>query len=730
MSQIITLGEHHFTLPSAPKSQDQVLFVKNKRDDQYWRRDNDFPQIFYDWNHYTKVNADRTAYNTNDGSLSSLSREDTVLLRNLRERELSRRVNGIWMMNDGDLTYMTGAHYFQLQWCRMMGYVNPYDGSKYGEYREFQRDFQYMYKLAELDKECGGFFCGKGKKSGITQVVASNYLEESTRLREKRFGMMSKSKEDCQRTGFAYYIFGLDGLPMIFRPKESNRNQSGIKFGDPQTRSTGSKASLLRNMKKDKEFNTEVFVSATKADGFDGPVMEKAWWDEWIKCEDPYPDELFKKMSESVKLQKEINGKVVATSYASETDGKNFTEAKKLWANAKLRTRNAVTGRTNNEMYTYFIPADQSAEGRIDKFGRCERTGAKHFLISKRDQVKDDRDALQAMTRQYPMTEEEMWREGGGTGSTFDNLRLGVKSDALEKRLVAGDLPYLEGRYEWEGVRLKSRAIFIPLRDDEKMAGKVGLFRIYHEQLLDPESFNVPFISNLKDDEGLYKPSLSSAYAGAIDPTEYSLKRHVAIGSKFAGTIMNFPNAEVNTRNGKYSTGRLVCRYLHRHDNPLNSYEDLVKMMWYFGSHMIVEANKSWFTTKMIEDGLENFLLVYDSERRIVPYKKYEHHTLISTQRAAGSGKDVIDEYCRAISAYLEKPGVDMPDPMGMFDDEELISQLMTFDPMDTKRFDLAVCFGFNLMAINSFSAYLRRLGDNEDPNDIDYMAAVAGQLL
>ena len=49
------------------------------------------------------------------------------------DQEFKRREEGIWFMNNGEPTYMTGEHYYYLNWCKMdIGYP---------EYRDRDRRF-------------------------------------------------------------------------------------------------------------------------------------------------------------------------------------------------------------------------------------------------------------------------------------------------------------------------------------------------------------------------------------------------------------------------------------------------------------------------------------------------------------------------------------------------------------------------------------------------------------
>lgn len=747
MGKIIQLGEHRFQLPPEPTTMEHVLYAKHSKKDQYWRRDENFPGIFYDYTHLTRPYADRTTYDSNSGMLLTMSREDTELVIALRDRELYRRVNGVWFMNKGELEYLTGPHYFQLQWGAIMAYENPYTGSKYGEYRKYMRDYQYMRQhcLTSVDehgrRNCSALLLVKPKKTAITNTEALNYLDESTRMRDRMFGMMSKSADDVRDTGFAYYCYGLDNLPMIMQPVIAKRNESQVLFANQRVRPSMSQRNIRHQLENATGFNTQVFTKGLVANAFDGPVMFRYWCDEWTKYIDPYPAEIKKKVSSTVKIQESIRGFGIWTAYVSETDGREFTEAKEVWTESKMLTMSNVTGRTKSEFFTHFIPADIAGDTSFDIYGDADRKSTLTFIMNRRSQLEDDPAELQAFMRQSPLDEEEAWREGGGSSGSFNLLRLGVQKEKLLVRLSVGDLPYKEGTLEWEDdtqMTLKDRVDrgllmvkFVETPEEAKMRGKHGPCRLYLADTLDPESFNRPVRLNLRHERnGLLMPGEDTLYVGATDPTEYAFKSNVKTPSQCASTVMNFHNSAINSRFGAVVTKRFVFRYLHRHENPDLTLEDILKKMLFFGCWEAVEANREWVVTALSLLGFQNFLLVRNPKTRAIePYKPGEHQELLRTVTAGGM--NVIEDYVKAKVTYYAKPSNGEPDYLELMEDEEQLEQDMKFKVEDTKKFDLSVCSSYNIMALDSFFAYIEReRKKKENRYDPKLMAVVMERLL
>lgn len=704
----VQLGEHTWSLPPIPPKKD-ILFSDLPKDMQFWKRQTDFPDEFFGYGPLTKINADYTQWD--DGTLLTLSVDDTRYVASLQEREVKRRKEGVWFMNNGMLEYMTGDNYFMLQWFRMSGVKNKFDGNQpYGGFRKFQRKVFFEIQYCVEHERCLGGYWVKPKKTGVSLLFAARELNQSTMVPEWNIGMMSKSHDDCKSTLMRYYKYGLDHLPYIFKPSIKTDNLGEIEFGNPRVKNTGSKASKMKQMENGSGFNTRVYAAPTKPDAFDGPVMNEVLLDEISKCNDPYPEDIFQKTSKTVKLGELINGKLFLFNYVNEEDGKSFEQARKIYYDSKLNTLDSVTQTTKSELFAFSISAADSLEtldNQFDKYGDVNVAKNLAYINGKREQLKNDRQALQAYMRQFPLTEEECWRFGGAGGSAFDNIRLGKRAHLVNEDLKLGVLPYIDGELVWTGERLKSEVRFIKTADEHKLKGKEGKFRLYGLETLikgplhQRGVFNIPFLKNLKDDLGRYKPLITTPTVAATDPTDYALKSDVGMGSKNGITAMTFPDIGVDTFFGKPVTGRGVLRYLHRPENPLDYYEDLIKTIWWLGCYILVEANKPWVITKMKDDKLHNFLLVRDANKCIVPYNEYEHKHLTHAT------KYTIDEMVRTANIFFAPPTQPGEiDRMDLLEDEEELMQLMRFDVNDTKKFDLAVCKLHNIVAMDSFSAW------------------------
>ena len=105
---------------------------------------------------------------------------------------------------------------------------------------------------------------------------------------------------------------------------------------------------------------------------------------------------------------------------------KGGKEYKDLWRDSDPEERNA-NGRTRSGLYRLFIPAFESLEGFFDKFGNPVVNdpdkviegldgedvifGAKTYLKNERESLKNDPSELNEVTRQFPFTTDEAFRD-------------------------------------------------------------------------------------------------------------------------------------------------------------------------------------------------------------------------------------------------------------------------------------------------------------------------------
>lgn len=672
---------HKYVTPEIPHKTD-ILFNDLPKKEQYWRRIQ-YPEDFFKFvRGITKTNVEQ--YN---------------VLVDCLQMDIERRKKGLWFMNNGVPTYITGNNYFFLQWGAMINGDVDENGNSYPAYRRFQRDYFYFIDICETDENCLGGFTAKAKKVGVTQMMAAMFVNEATLRENYRLGVMSKTGDECRDTNMSMMAHIVDKMPQIIMPKKGKSNTMEIAFSHPTQKPTGTKEyqEKIQQLKEQKVLNSNIVGKNTKIGAFDGPVYKLLWWDEFSKYYQSVsisPKALFDKDSAAVKLQQKINGKLFITAYSPEKDDQGFHEAKKIYYDSKKITikHDNILKRTTSNLYCYHISALYATEGTFDIYGEADVQLAFKINQEERDTAKNDHNKLQALIRQGSRHEDESWAVGSG-GSVFNNGRLLVSLGEKERMEFMHEPFYKRVDIQWTGPRFRS-----PLKQINDPNGKWYVTRDL------PDGMYNNFMIPEEDNKGLI-PGSTISCVGGIDPFDYTdVVDGIKGGSKGASYTIGLPLAAMDSyynekQKGDSFSKRIISWYSERPPDPNTFFEDMVKETLFFGKLILIENNKPWLAKKFKEIGMINFLLFQNNETGEI--EKYNPN---KKQKAKSTQTGDSDEFCRIIDEYLVEPQNGQPDLCYLMEDMGLINQLLIFDPLHTKKFDKVMALAHAIMALNSFS--------------------------
>lgn len=730
----INIGEHSIDLPPMPPKKD-FLFYKEKKADQYWRRQTDLPKIFYDWHDEptpeglgVELDAKQTRYN-DGGQLIALSKEDTSLLfdtmaengkEGLQEREYKRRTQGVWFFNNGEPTYLTNHHYAILQHLPMLGCDNSTEpGSNYGQYYQFQRDGLYYYEICKTVPYARGGLYVKGKKTGMTQVFSLVATNEAMTMREKNIRMMSITETLCRESNFGFVKYALQKVPPILMPSRSKQNEGEVIFGPPNA----SRNPLKKGRKIHMEYlNTWLCTVPTTRTSFDTFTNYLALIDEFPKIrENTWPAELFLATMPTVMEGFRRKGTIFAFSYVPEITDRSFYEARQLYKDSKLKTRKRdeegeAYGETKSKLICHTLTVQEGMFNCCDKYGKPIESKIWEEIRREIDDVKHDPIKLQATKRQYPTCEQDPWQEGNMSDTLFDNLRLSNKMQELEELMSLNASPYKDFNLEFEKKPVKDPKSELYkfegnirikwVTDDEKMNGaEHGRFKWYHPDWT-PGWFLAKHINKVIRDPktGMLKPNPDAPFFISIDPTKYRISKNTGKTSSNALQVFILPNVEVNAEVGKNVTNRrLMISYLYRCDKPSDTLEDMIKLILLFGCMVQIESNVSTWVSRLIEMGLGNFLLMVNKDGALEPYNQFAEQNYFTSQKAQ------IDMYVDSGQEFLGEPlAPGEIDNIEYLDDLDVVQQLMMIRKENTTEYDAAVAYLEGLMGIDAFLGWQR----------------------
>jgi len=669
---IITLDGLKIILPKQP-SKKNILFSELNKEDQYWRR-----QLVP----------------------TGLSQDTAESYTEYIIEEFRRRREGIWFMNNGKAEYLTGTHYFALQWVKME------DSGGYMDFRYAQRDMFYFTQACIVDKRCLGELFVKSRRTGYTYQIICQLLNDATSFSNARIGMTSKSNDDAEKA-FSKFIYGFLNLPFFFKPivKGVEDSKKKLEFAKPSDRSKASKKNSDTNT--DDYLNTLVDYLPTKNDSYDGQKMFRYLGDEASKWTKPSN---FEKHWGQVSPTFDTGGNIVGKAFIGSTvaamrdGGEEYHE---LYKSSLIRKRNKITERTPSGLYAYFLPAHKNMEEFTDKYGIChevvekgsgfynvhgefKKIGSVQFLEAKRISKKKESDiAYNEELRAFPMTIDEAFRDEL-MQSTLNiekilyQLKINEEHE-IENTLVRGNfqwkdgvldtevewypsekgrfliswIPPVEMRNKWEWRTLYGNECRFPLNDD------VGAFGC--------DTYDISATVEGVRKDGSYDEDTSRASKGAL---------HGLTGF----SLSEIPN---NT---------FFLEYVARPKTAEMFFEDVLMACVFYGMPILAENNKPRLLYHFKNRGYRGF--------SITRFDKVENR-LSPTERELGgmpnSSEDVRQMHGSALESYIEKY-------VGEDKDGEIsrnmpfnftLKDWMKFDISNRTKYDASISSGLAIMAVN-----------------------------
>lgn len=671
--EIINLSGLNITLPKVPYRKD-ILFWDKKKEDQYWRR-LDVP--------------------------NGLSQENAEAYTEYIIEEFRRRREGIWFMNNGKPQYLTGSHYFALQWVKME------DSGGYMDFRTAQRDMFYFTEACIVDPRCLGELFVKSRRTGYTYQIICQLLNDATSTSNARIGMTSKTNDDAAKA-FSKFSYAFLNLPFFFKPivRGIEDSKKALDFARPQDKSKLSKKN--RDTNTDDYLNTLVDFLPTKDSAYDGQKMFRYLGDEASKWEKPAN---FEKHWGQVSPTFDTGGKIVGKAFIGSTVNamnKGGEEFFKLYKSSSIKKRNKITGRTPSGLYSYFLPAHKNMEEFTDKYGVCHEViekgsfyynvygdkktiGSVQFLEAKRSSKRKESDiSYNEELRAFPMTIDEAFRDEL-LQSTFniekiiDQIKINEDHDADSKIVV--------GNFQWrDGIK----DTIVDWHPNEK-----GRFKL---SWIPPEEMRNKFETKsgtgghskypLNGDIGAFgcdTYDISGTVEGVRKDGSYDEDTNRASKGALHGlTGFSFSNAPNHT---------FFLEYVARPKTAEIFFEDVLMACVFYGMPILAENNKPRLLYHFKNRGYRGFSITrFDkAENRLSPTEK-------ELGGMPNSSEDVKQMHATAIESYIEKyvgSNVDDDEVPQNIVFNDTLKDWMKFDINNRTKFDASISSGLAIMAVN-----------------------------
>lgn len=559
-------GLYEFPLPSLPDERD-ILYSELPKKQQYWRTPNNANFKWF----------------RQDGNLHNPSKMPVKERVEYIDFWQDKYDNGLWFMNNGVPTYITGMHVDHLVFNKFKG--------GYLWYLDSQRERFLFREISNKDNSCDGRVWVKPRRAGLTTEQITESIRASLGDFYNRIALQSTTKEICNRTLMKPIIDTYISRPEWMRaefylsngkkPQNLLQLTSNVMKIDKETMN-----SLIQS------FPTE--VSAVDSDGWILVTMDE--FSKWTNCS---PREALE-----VNLKAIINpgkrGKIDALSTSGDSDA--AAAATKEWHTLIAESdprRRLPNGKTKSGLWKFFVDITASlfvieqVPGCKDVYGHINREMVEEWVWGEHKKFPENSQGYIFSLYKLPLKEEHALLSSISTKNTFPHLRFSNRLSYLES-LPIGKKPYVRGRL------------------DEDASGKVwfsedpfGLWLISAHPYFSSEK-NIDTRNRFrKTQNGLFFPPVNPEFVAGYDPTRYKTKNTKSENlSRACGVFWKkfdyFGSGVVN---------EYVALLLYRPDDPMDSHYEMVKGCRYFGAPLNAERQVESTETVFIDKGMEPFLI-------------------------------------------------------------------------------------------------------------------------
>ena len=593
--------------------------------------------------------------------------------RSYIEQEFQRRRDGVWFYNNGIPTYITGRHYMFLQWSKIdIGYPS---------YLAFQREIFLHMAACEADPRCFGQLYTKCRRSGYTNVCSAVLVDEASQVKEKLLGIQSKTGKDAQENIFMKKVVSIfRGYPFFFKPIQDGTTNPRMElaFREPSKRITKNNKTSMRG----DALNTVINWKNTTNNAYDGEKLHLLYLDEAGKWEKPTDiREAWRIERTCLIVGRKVVGKALVGSTVNPMN-KGGEEYKGLWYDSDPNERNN-NGRTRSGLYRIFIPAYEALEGFFDEYGNAVvedpketvtgidsediEIGSKTYLKNERRSFKDNPSELNEVTRQFPFTEDEAFRDSI-EGSLFN---IGKIYQQIEHNEELYPNPVVVGNFTWK--EKDKEVVFSPTPN--------GRFRV--SWMPDPSERNV-----IQQERGKKVPPFGNYGCGGVD--SYDLDATVdGRGSK--GALHMYNKFSMNRPSNMF-----VVEYASRPDLASIFYEDVLMCAFFYGYPLLIENNKYGIARYFESRGYDGYLM--DRPKHLMSSSS---HVNVKTKGIPSNSQDVIQSHAQAIEKYIhESVGINHETgEVGNMYFNRTLEDWIGFKIDKRTKFDLTISSGLALLA-------------------------------
>jgi hypothetical protein len=542
------------------------------------------------------------------------------------KKQWYHRVHGYWFFNNGRPTWITGQHYFYLNYNQIdTGFPKYRDRSrKHFICMWFLETYTYDFKDKTYDKnnvrvpnkygdeleDVGyrtifGIVYPKMRRAGASYESLCWVLERITRFIRKHSGIQGPDRTHGHRA-FKKLVSAWRKLPFFFQPIYEGDNDPEAKLNFVNKTSDDVNAELGLE-------SIVTYATTSNALHYDQEKLLDYLREEPGKTvgSDVYHswDQIKQTLAQGD--GSEIVGFSLFPSTVGEMEragGENFFY---IVRDSDYYNR-LKSGQTKTGMVTIFFPADEGLEGYIDEYGMSvtdtptaeqakfinKKHGAREHLLGQREHylqlnTPESIEKYREHQRLYPLSLRECFTSmSGGVG--FNEL-------ILDKRIAElrfdNDIT-IRGNFDWSD-GFGSRVVF-----NENPKGRWVVSELLPDELSNQRYFQ----------DGTYHPVNPGGYMHCSDPFNFDETEGKRQSNGGGIAIKRRKPGESDMDIRKWRTPAVSCTYSYRHGDTELYCEDMLMQNLYYGGKMNPEVNNEIVRKFYIKKGYRPFLFFYREE--------------------------------------------------------------------------------------------------------------------
>jgi hypothetical protein len=579
-----------------------------------------------------------------------------------------KKINeGYWFYNKDTLTYITGLHYFYLNYWTL-------EDGNVPDYRDVDRKYFYYQDYCERIPQCFGIIRIKKRREGATSQATCYLVWKSITHRKSFCGIMSKTGKDAS-DAFVYMVMnGYRNLPIFFKPRaEDEETKTELVFRKKKDRTRKKARDIGKVFDDDIGLESKINFKNTALNSYDSGRITALLLDEAGKFPKDVPVNQYWPIVRKTMMRGAIKvGFCLIPSTAN--DAKSGGEPYKALFDSSNHFENNITP---TGLYRYFCPAYDGYEGFIDeygmsiidapteeqaeyirgRFGMDIKIGAREYLLNQRAIIKDKK-ALSEEIRMNPFTEEEAFM--------IDQKKCYFNSENLYNQLDV----LKEERIKLRRIRLYWKdARTVDWADDKEGSWLVYKFPNDSEK------------NKFTEVDGVRTPGNAHKYVSGIDP----FKSSVISGKGSMGACYVFERLDSSDPE---NTGMPIAEYVDRPRLKSMFHDEMLKAAVFWGYRACYENDVGDdFVDFFNNKGFRPYLMK-TPEAAIDKMRRRTVHKYGVTSGDAFAMARQLDTCIMYVESHCHK--VVFPD---------LIEELLQYDHENRTPYDRSVAFMISLLS-------------------------------